>query len=101
MGDLEVDIDGLEGLVSSLGAIKDGLDDTRRVVDGSADSMGSADVAAALDSFEDHWDDGRGRVKENIEAIVSAVEQSARAYRQADDDLRDGLRDGVTSEPAP
>lgn len=94
MPDLEVDVEGLERLVSSLAAIKDGLDHTRRVVDGTAADMGSADVARALDRFEDHWDDGRGRVSANIEGIVGGLQEAARAYRQADDDLASGLREG-------
>ncbi len=100
MGDLEVDIDGLEGLVTSLAGVRDGLDQTRSVVNGSASAMGSEDVAGALDDFENHWDDGRGRVKENIEAIVGAVEESAQAYRQTDTDLREALQEEETSTTA-
>jgi ABC-type transporter Mla subunit MlaD len=99
MGDLEVDVDGLEALVASLGGVRDGLDDTRRLVHESSDTMGSADVAGALDDFENHWADVRGRVAENIEAIIGAVEESARAYRQADDDLRESMLDAVREQP--
>lgn len=91
MGDLEVDIDGLEALVGSLGQVRDGLDDTKAVIEASEDALGSGDVVDALFDFEDHWEDGRGRVRENIEAIVGAVRDSAEAYRQTDDDLRDAL----------
>lgn len=100
MGDLEVDIDGLEGLVVSLGGVRDGLDQTRSVVNGSASAMGSEDVAGALDDFENHWDDGRGRVKENIEAILGAVEDSAQAYRQTDTDLQQALQEQETPTTA-
>ncbi len=99
MGDLEVDVDGLEALVVSLAGVRAGLEETRSVVDGSATAMGSADVAGALGDFESHWDDGRGRIKDNIDAIVGAVEESARAYRQADNDLRDALQAQETETP--
>ncbi|WP_164478030.1 hypothetical protein [Nocardioides pantholopis] len=69
-------------------------------MNGSASAMGSEDVAGALDDFENHWDDGRGRVKENIEAIVGAVEESAQAYRQTDTDLREALQEEETSTTA-
>lgn len=91
MPDLRVDIAGLEALVGSLASVREGLDQTRSVVDGSERAMGSSEVSAALSDFEDHWDDGRGVLKENLEGIVSAVEESAAAYRQTDSDLRDAL----------
>lgn len=92
MVDLAVDITGLEELVTSLARVREGLEGTRRVVDGSAEAMGSSRVAGALDHFEDHWDDGRGRVVRNIDSMSGSVGKAAHAYRDADDDLRDLLR---------
>lgn len=94
MGDLEVDVHGLESLVTSLAQVRQGLEETRAVVDSSESALGSTDVAHALDDFEDHWDDGRGRIGENIEAISGALSDSAEAYRRTDDDLRAALREG-------
>lgn len=99
MGDLEVDVDGLEALVGSLAGVRAGLEETRSVVDGSASAMGSADVTGALDDFENHWDDGRGRIRDNIDAITGAVEESALAYRQADTDLQQSLEEQETETP--
>jgi hypothetical protein len=93
MADLEVDIAGLESLVGSLASVREGLDDTRDVVDASESAMGSSEVSGALRDFEDHWRDGRGVLKENLEAVVSAVEESAAAYRAADDELAASLQE--------
>ena len=74
-------------MAQALFRVRDGLDDTRRVVDALESVLGSKDVADALDDFEDHWDDGRGRIKENIEGTVDAISQSVDAYRGTDEDL--------------
>jgi hypothetical protein len=91
MADLQVDVDGLERLVTSMADVRRGLDDTRAVVAAGADALGSDELLDALEHFERHWQDGRDRVKANVEAISDAISESATAYRQADDDLAASL----------
>lgn len=87
MADLSVDVVGLQTLASTLERVKDGLDRTRDVIDDAESELGSNDLANALDDFEDHWDDGRGRIKKNIDGTVEALTQSAQAYIDTDVEL--------------
>jgi hypothetical protein len=91
MADLQVDVDGLERLVTAMADVRRGLDDTRAVVAAGADALGSDELLDALEHFERHWQDGRGRIKDNVEAVSDAISESAAAYRQADDDLAASL----------
>lgn len=91
MTDLSVDVAGLERVSSALRGVADGLDETKKVIDGSADALGSGDVHSALDHFEDHWSDGRGRIKKNMDNVEKLLDESAKQYREADNQLRDAL----------
>ncbi len=91
MADLSVDVEGLGRMASAMRAVKDGLDDTRSVIEGAGDSFGSSDVLEALYDFEDHWEDGRGRINDNLDDMQKVLEDSMEAYRQVDQDLTDGL----------
>jgi hypothetical protein len=97
MVDLSVDVDGLGRAAAAMRAVKDGLDDTRSVIEGVGDSFGSSDVLDALLDFEDHWDDGRGRINDNIDDMQSVLEDSMGAYRKADNDLADALTEQETT----
>ena len=93
MPDLSVDLDGLRTLSGTLSGVRSSLDATRRVIEASRDDLGSALVYDALDSFDSHWDDGRGQIDKNMQAMKEVLDESVRAYEQADQDLADGLRD--------
>jgi hypothetical protein len=94
MGDqLVVDIDGLRDLGSTLTRITDGLDATRRTIDGVRSDLGSGDVWDALDDFEDNWDDGRGQIDKNMKAMREVLEDSVKAYEDADAELERQLRE--------
>lgn len=97
MVDLSVDVEGLGRMASAMRAVKDGLDDTHSVIDGLGDSAGSSDVLDALYDFEDHWDDGRGRINDNLDDMQKVLEDSMEAYRQVDQDLTDGLTQQETT----
>lgn len=91
MADLSVDVEGLGRMASAMRAVRDGLDDTRSVIDGLGDDAGSSDVLEALKDFEDHWDDGRGRINDNLEDMEKVLDDSMKAYQDVDQDLSDGL----------
>lgn len=90
--DLEVDVEGLGQVAAALVSVRDGLDDTRAAVDALESVLGSSDVARALDDFENNWDDGRGQIKENMEGLISVLQDSAQAYRDTDQSLVDALQ---------
>jgi hypothetical protein len=87
MPDLSVDLDGLRTLSSTLGSVRSTLDATRDVIEATRDDLGSDDVYDALDDFEANWDDGRGQIDKNIEAMGEILDESADAYEKTDTDL--------------
>ncbi|MET0930194.1 MAG: type VII secretion target [Aeromicrobium sp.] len=91
MPDLSVDVEGLGRMATAMREVADGLDDTRSVIDGAGDAMGSSDVLDALEDFEDHWKDGRGRITDNLEDMEKVLEDSMQAYQDVDQDLTDSL----------
>ncbi len=92
MPDLSVDLDGLRTLSTTLAGVRSDLDATRRVIEAARDEVGSDVVYDALDSFESRWDDGRGQIDKNMQAMQEILDESVRAYEQTDQELADGLR---------
>jgi hypothetical protein len=92
MPDLSVDVAGLRTLSGTLRSVRDALDATRSVVEAGRDEVGSDDVYDALDAFESNWDDGRGQINENMQAMTEILDESAAAYEQTDEELASGLR---------
>jgi len=98
MPDLSVDLDGLRTLSSTLGSVRSTLDATRDVIEATRDDLGSGDVYDALDDFEENWDDGRGQIDKNMEAMSEILDESVRAYEQTDQELADGLREQMQGD---
>jgi hypothetical protein len=94
--DLAVDLDGLRTLSGTLAGVRSSLDATRRVIEANREDVGSAVVYDALDAFESHWDDGRGQIDKNMQAMKEILDESVRAYEKTDGDLADGLRDSTS-----
>lgn len=92
MPDLSVDLDGLRTLSTTLAGVRSDLDATRRVIEAARDEVGSDVVYDALDSFESRWDDGRGQIDKNMQAMQEILDESVRAFEQTDEELADGLR---------
>lgn len=105
MVDLAVDLDALDTLASSLDSIRTRMNATRTVLDGFRGEMGSADVEGALFDFEEGWKDGREKIDGNAAALATMARESARVFREADNELRDALieqpDDAVSSESQP
>lgn len=89
---LSVDVAGLSAAATSMRTVADGLDATHGDARQGESVVGSSDLADALHDFEDHWDDGRGRIKDNIEGMTKALDDSHKAYADADVQLRDALK---------
>ncbi|GAB3274991.1 hypothetical protein [Kineosporia babensis] len=88
---LSVDLDGLESFSSDLGIIRATMADAgswMRQFDGE---LGGDDVDGAVNHFESHWSDGRGRVDKNCENFVKLVNQAVENIRKADEDLEKQL----------
>lgn len=98
MPDLSVDLDGLRRLSGTLTGVRAHLDATRRVIEANRDDVGAAEVYDALDAFENHWDDGRGQIDKNMQAMQEVIDEAVRAYEKTDRDLADGLRDSVSGK---
>ncbi len=91
MPDLSVDLGGLQALSTTLSGVRSSLDATRRVVEAARDDVGSDVVYAALDAFETAWDDGRGQIDQNMQAVQEILDEAVRAFQQTDQELADGL----------
>jgi hypothetical protein len=96
MPDLSVDLTGLRALSGTLGDVRGSLDATRNVIEASRDDLGSAEVSDALDSFESNWDDGRGQIDKNMQAMIEILDEAADAYEQTDQELADGLHESMS-----
>jgi hypothetical protein len=96
MPDLSVDLTGLRTLSSTLSGVRGSLDATRDVIEASRDDLGSAEVYDALDSFESNWDDGRGQIDKNMQAMIEILDESADAYEQTDQELANGLNESMS-----
>ena len=87
MPDLSVDVAGLRSLAQTIRSVRSTLHATRSVIEAGRHDVGDDRVYDALDDFENHWDDGRGQIDKNIEAVGEILDESASAYEQTDTDL--------------
>lgn len=99
MGDLEVDLAGLDALAGVLRRINAGLDRARGDLRGHSSVLGDEDVTDALERFEDRWRDGREEIQENGETLATMLAESALAYRDTDRKLGSSLSVSTTSGP--
>lgn len=88
---LEVDMQGLLTLGTTLSSITDNLDATRSLIESVRDELGSGDVWDALDDFENNWDDGRGQIDENLKAMKEVMDEAVSTYDDADAELQTSL----------
>ena len=99
MVDLSVDVNGLRTLAQTIRTVKSTLDSTRATIDANRDDVGDDRVYDALDDFENQWDDGRGQIGKNIEAMGEILQESADAYEQTDTELATQLTDQMDGKP--
>ena len=77
---LVVDVDGLGELAERLESIRARLTDGPRAGRVAREEVGSSQVCAALEAFEEHWDDGRNKI-DNAKSLARMLRESAKAYR--------------------
>lgn len=98
MGDkLEVDMEGLRTLGTTLTSITDNLNATRSLIDGVRSELGSSEVWDALDDFENDWDDGRGQIDKNMKAMKDIMDEAVQTYDDADAELQKSLTESEES----
>lgn len=85
--DLTVSLVELRRLGSELGKIADVLDGRSATVRIDPGDLGHRDVARALDTFADKWDDKRELLTRALRGVGAMAWQSADVFAQADDDL--------------
>lgn len=87
MSDLEVDVDGLESLVTTVDAVRKGLENTPKLVSNHRDEVGSSDVSNALDHFQSHWHDGRRHIADNAKTMTGMLSEAVKQFRKVDASL--------------
>lgn len=88
---LKVNPAALRTLSGDLGSIRDQLDDTGRLLSRYRDDVGSHRVQDALGSFEDHWGDGRRKIREKAEALQTMASDSADEFESTDVDAASSI----------
>ena len=88
---MTVDLDGLEDFSAALETIRTSMGQAHNWMREFDGDLGGRDVDNALDHFESHWSDGRGRVDKNCAEFIKLVKTAVDNIRKADDDLRDQL----------
>ncbi len=95
MADLQVDLDGLSALASTLQRIGSRLDGARAELRSAGDDLGDEQVVSAVERFESRWRDGRQDIADNGEALSAMLTESVRTYRQADSELSRAVQGAV------
>ena len=98
---LVVDVDALGELAKRLESIRTRLNDGPRTVRLVREEVGSSQVCEALEAFEEHWDDGRDKIDANAKNLAGMLRESAKAYRETDEQLRTDLESSMTGQDAP
>jgi len=96
--DLSVDVAGLRTLAHTIRSVRSTLDATRSVIEAGRDDVGDSRVFDALDDFENHWDDGRGQIDKNIEAMSEILGEPAAAYEKTDTELATQLTEQMDGD---
>lgn len=92
--DLFVDITELDRVQQELSTLISALVElgSRNMVHADAASMGSQDVADALNRFVTSWDSGRQHITENLQACQKYAAMAAQAYSQTETALQGVLQ---------
>ncbi|MFI1014963.1 hypothetical protein [Streptomyces sp. NPDC020965] len=91
--DLRVDMDGLDRFAHALDRSLTSLAEARRALDHiRSDQLGSAELDAACDAFQQHWAHGADRLRDRIGALNDGVRLSHRAHAQLDQAIEAAFR---------
>ncbi|MGC0421104.1 hypothetical protein [Embleya sp. AB8] len=88
---LIVDLPELEIFGRRLDAIRGALLGAPQRVEQARGFLGSGQLASALDYFEDNWKDGRHRMDQTLEALVTMSDQIVRGLEDTDQQLKTAI----------
>jgi uncharacterized protein YukE len=85
--DLKIDYDFLSDCERTLGQLVRTFKDIENRRDDMRGHWGSGDVADAMGSFVDNWDDYRTKLIEGLESVGKMVAGTKKAFKDLDDQL--------------
>jgi hypothetical protein len=94
VAELYVDVDALTELSRQLKAVKESLRGAKDDVDAYRGRLGSETIEEALDDFVHDWKDGRKKIIEGIDGLLTRVDNAVEAYRQQEAALSKAARGG-------
>ncbi|MBT2470161.1 hypothetical protein J7E97_20345 [Streptomyces sp. ISL-66] len=93
MTSLEVEIDQLTRLTNALDTSLTTLREARRALDHvRADELGTADLDAACDGFQERWGHGTKELAKRIKTVREGVRRSAAEYAELEEAIRAAFR---------
>ncbi len=87
MTDLKVSYDKLEESNKNLKAINQELDTTGDHQGDIKGSLGSGDIADAMDDFANNWDYHRHKLQDKVKAMGEMTEETMQKFREVDSKL--------------
>lgn len=91
MPDLNVDLDAVRELGSSLTTVANEFENANANSDRIAGAVGHEGLAGVVRDFAHKWDDTREKMTENLKMLAESSTQVADAFTQVDGDLAKGL----------
>ncbi|WP_031157916.1 hypothetical protein OHA91_07700 [Streptomyces erythrochromogenes] len=89
MTSLQVDIDQLTRLTRALDSSLSSLREARRALDHvRPDQLGTADLDAACDGFQERWAYGTRELTKRVKAVREGVDRSAAEYAELEQAVR-------------
>ena len=94
-----VQIEALDELASRLKGLQNGFNTQGGLVSRYEDSVGSEDIAAALNDFARNWSDKRRELSKMLQEAAGYVLYAAAAYRETEQGLSENIQvsTGTTS----
>lgn len=89
---LTVNLDALADFADQLEHIRSSMDTAKAWMNEFAGDLGP-EVDRAINNFESHWRDGRGRVDKNCEQLIKMADQAVENLREVDNELTTKLRE--------
>jgi hypothetical protein len=90
---LRVDLDELTEAGRSLKALREEFDRSGELSDGVGDALGHDGLADAVHDFATNWKYHRQKLGGALDAVADMATESAKTYRETDDQLADKIRE--------
>lgn len=92
MGDIQVELESLGGLVKSLaGSAVHISAATGALTSVSASDLGSGDLDGAVDDFQDRWGSGIKKISEAASKITDQLQSAKTTYEQIEEKAKEAL----------